>query len=148
MGGTVATLKASLSWRLSVQFQHDVGRENTCLIHVTLIPYLKASGEMKTKPTQASVKTMQGMGLQPDILVCRSEYPMDARLREKIAQFCNVAPNHVLQNLDCDILYEVPLDMEKEQLAPGRLRLPSHSLSRTGPGRMEKNDRRLEASAP
>lgn len=117
VGGTVGDIESQPFLEAIRQFQHDVGRENTCLIHVTLIPYLKASGEMKTKPTQASVKTMQGMGLQPDILVCRSEYPMDARLREKIAQFCNVAPNHVLQNLDCDILYEVPLDMEKEQLA-------------------------------
>ncbi len=117
VGGTVGDIESQPFLEAIRQFQHDVGRENTCLIHVTLIPYLKASGEMKTKPTQASVKTMQGMGLQPDILVCRSEYPMDARLREKIAQFCNVAPNHVLQNLDCDILYEVPLDMEKEHLA-------------------------------
>ncbi len=117
VGGTVGDIESQPFLEAIRQFQHDVGRENTCLIHVTLIPYLKASGEMKTKPTQASVKTMQGMGLQPDILVCRSEYPMDARLREKIAQFCNVPPSHVLQNLDCGILYEVPLEMEYEHLA-------------------------------
>ncbi len=117
VGGTVGDIESQPFLEAIRQFQHDVGRENTCLIHVTLIPYLKASGEMKTKPTQASVKTMQGMGLQPDILVCRSEYPMDARLREKIAQFCNVPPSHVLQNLDCGILYEVPLEMEDEHLA-------------------------------
>ncbi len=99
------------------QFQHDVGHENAVLIHVTLIPYLKASGELKTKPTQASVKELQGMGLWPDILVCRSEYPLPQELKDKIALFCNVPENHVLQNLDVEYLYEAPLAMEKENLA-------------------------------
>ena len=72
---------------------------------------------MKTKPTQASVKELQGMGIQPDIIVCRSEYPVDQNLRDKIALFCNVPTNHVLQNLNVDYLYEIPLAMEKEHLA-------------------------------
>ena len=84
---------------------------------MTLIPYLKASEELKTKPTQASVKDLQGMGIQPDILVCRSEKPLDKGIKDKIALFCNVPPHHVLQNLDVDVLYEVPLVMEKEHLA-------------------------------
>jgi len=95
---------------------------------VTLIPYLKASGEMKTKPTQASVKTLQGMGIQPDIIVCRSEYPIPLSVRQKIALFCNVPEDHVLQNLDIPILYEIPLAMEKEHLAEiacSCLKLPS-----------------------
>ncbi len=117
VGGTVGDIESQPFLESIRQFQYDVGRENTCLIHVTLIPYLKASGEMKTKPTQASVKALQGMGLQPDILVCRSEYPLNAHLREKIGLFCNVPASHVLQNLDCDILYEVPLAMEEEHLA-------------------------------
>jgi CTP synthase len=117
VGGTVGDIESQPFLEAIRQFQQDVGRENTCLIHVTLIPYLKASGEMKTKPTQASVKAMQGMGLQPDILVCRSEYPMDSSLRNKIGRFCNVPASRVLQNLDCEILYEVPLEMEKEHLA-------------------------------
>ena len=83
------------------------------LIHVTLSPYLKASGELKTKPTQASVKDLQGMGIQPDILVCRSERPLDEGNKNKIALFCNVPPHHVLQKLDVDVLYEVPLVMEQ-----------------------------------
>ena len=87
------------------------------LIHVTLIPYLRASQEMKTKPTQASVKDLQGMGIQPDIIVCRSKYALDAGIKDKIALFCNVPANHVLQNLDVDYLYEAPLAMEKEKLA-------------------------------
>ena len=84
---------------------------------MTLIPYIKASGELKTKPTQASVKDLQGMGIRPDIIVCRSEYPLDQQLKDKIALFCNVPSSHVLQNLDVEYLYEAPLAMEKEQLA-------------------------------
>ena len=99
------------------QFQHEVGHENAILIHVTLIPYLKASGELKTKPTQASVKELQGMGIQPDIIVCRSEHELDQSLKDKIALFCNVPNSHVLQNLDVEYLYEAPLAMEKENLA-------------------------------
>ena len=87
------------------------------MIHVTLIPYLKASGEIKTKPTQASVKNLQGMGIQPDILVCRSDLPLDQGIKDKIALFCNVPSRNVIQNLDVDVLYEVPLAMEKEHLA-------------------------------
>ena len=87
------------------------------MIQVTLIPYLKASGEMKTKPTQASVKALQSMGIWPDILVCRSDYPVDESMREKIALFCNVKKEHVLQNLDAESLYAVPLYMEQEHLA-------------------------------
>ena len=99
------------------QFQAEVGRENAVLIQVTLIPYLKASGEMKTKPTQMSVKALQSMGIWPDILVCRSDYPIDEKMKEKIALFCNVKKEHVLQNLDAPSLYEVPMMLEKEQLA-------------------------------
>ncbi len=117
VGGTVGDIESQPFLESIRQFQHDVGRENAILIHVTLIPYLKASGEMKTKPTQASVKELQGMGIQPDIIVCRSELPLDQQLKDKIALFCNVPSNHVLQNLDVDILYEAPLAMESEQLA-------------------------------
>ena len=81
------------------------------------IPYIKASGELKTKPTQSSVKDLQGMGIQPDIIVCRSEHPLDQSLKDKIALFCNVPSRHVLQNLDVEYLYEAPLAMEKEDLA-------------------------------
>ena len=117
IGGTVGDIESQPFLESIRQFQHEVGRENAILIHVTLIPYLKASGEMKTKPTQASVKSLQGMGIQPDILVCRSELPLDAKLRDKIGLFCNVPTKNVLQNLDVDILYEAPLAMENERLA-------------------------------
>ncbi|MGN0169170.1 MAG: CTP synthase [Lachnospiraceae bacterium] len=117
VGGTVGDIESQPYLESIRQFQHEVGKENVILIHVTLIPYIKASGELKTKPTQASVKELQGMGIQPDIIVCRSELPLDQGLKDKIALFCNVPSNHVLQNLDVEYLYEAPLAMEKENLA-------------------------------
>lgn len=117
VGGTVGDIESQPFLEAIRQFQHDAGPGSTCIIHVTLIPYLKASEELKTKPTQASVKDLQGMGIQPDILVCRSELPLDDGIKAKIAQFCNVPKHHVLQNLDVDVLYEVPLVMEEEHLA-------------------------------
>ncbi len=117
VGGTVGDIESQPFLESIRQFQHEVGHENAILIHVTLIPYLHASEELKTKPTQASVKDLQGMGLQPDIIVCRSEHPLDAGIKDKISLFCNVPSRHVLQNLDVEYLYEAPLAMEKEQLA-------------------------------
>lgn len=117
VGGTVGDIESQPFLESIRQFQHEVGHENAILIHVTLIPYLRASGEMKTKPTQASVKELQGMGIQPDIIVCRSELPLDNGLKDKLALFCNVPKNHVLQNLDVEYLYEAPLAMEEEKLA-------------------------------
>ncbi|MDO5426108.1 MAG: CTP synthase [Eubacteriales bacterium] len=117
VGGTVGDIESQPFLEAIRQFQHDIGHENAILIHVTLIPYLKASGEMKTKPTQASVKELQGMGIQPDVIVCRSELPLEQGIKDKIALFCNVPSSHVLQNLDVEYLYEAPLAMEKENLA-------------------------------
>ena len=117
VGGTVGDIESQPFLESIRQFQHDVGHENAILIHVTLIPYLRASGEMKTKPTQASVKELQGKGIQPDVIVCRSELPLDNGIKDKIALFCNVPSDHVLQNLDVEYLYEAPLAMEKEHLA-------------------------------
>ena len=117
VGGTVGDIESQPFLEAIRQFQHEVGHENAILCHVTLIPYLRASGELKTKPTQASVKELQGMGIQPDIIVCRSEQPLDQGLKDKIALFCNVPNSHVLQNLDVEYLYEAPLAMEQENLA-------------------------------
>ena len=117
VGGTVGDIESQPFLEAIRQFQHEIGHENAVLIHVTLIPYLKASGEMKTKSTQQSVKELQGMGLWPDVLVCRSEYEISEEMKAKIALFCNVPVNHVLQNLDVEYLYEAPLAMEKEHLA-------------------------------
>ena len=117
IGGTVGDIESQPFLEAVRQFQAEVGRDNAILVHVTLIPYLKCSGEMKTKPTQASVKTLQSMGLWPDIIMCRSDYPLDYDLKAKIALFCNVRKENVLQNLDAGSLYEVPLMLEKEGFA-------------------------------
>ena len=117
VGGTVGDIESQPFLEAIRQFQHDVGHENAILIHVTLIPYIKASGELKTKPTQSSVRELQGLGIRPDIIVCRSEYPLNQQLKGKIALFCNVPQGHVLQNLDVEYLYEAPLAMEQERLA-------------------------------
>ena len=117
VGGTVGDIESQPFLEAIRQFQHEIGHENAILIHVTLIPYLRASQEMKTKPTQASVKELQGMGIRPDIIVCRSELPLDKKIKDKIALFCNVPSSHVLQNLDVEYLYEAPLAMEQEHLA-------------------------------
>lgn len=134
VGGTVGDIESQPFLESIRQFQHEVGRENAILIHVTLIPYISASGEMKTKPTQASVKELQGMGIQPDIIVCRSEHPLDQGIKDKIALFCNVPNKRVLQNLDVEYLYEAPLAMEQEQLAQAaceclKLHCPQPDLS-------------------
>ena len=117
VGGTVGDIESQPFLEAIRQFQLDVGHENAILIHVTLVPYLKASQELKSKPTQASVKELQGMGIQPDIIVCRTEIPLDKAIRDKISLFCNVPNSQVIQNLDVETLYEVPLAMEKEHLA-------------------------------
>lgn len=117
VGGTVGDIESQPFLEAIRQFQLDVGHENAILIHVTLVPYLSASQELKSKPTQASVKELQGMGIQPDIIVCRTEIPLDGGIRDKISLFCNVPANRVIQNLDVETLYEVPLAMEKEHLA-------------------------------
>ena len=117
VGGTVGDIESQPFLESIRQFQHEIGHENAILIHVTLIPYLSASQEMKTKPTQASVKELQGMGIQPDIIVCRSEHTLEHGIKDKIALFCNVPTSHVLQNLDVEYLYEAPLAMEREHLA-------------------------------
>ena len=95
MGGTVGDIESQPFLEAIRQFQHEVGHDNAILCHVTLIPYIKASGELKTKPTQASVKELQGMGIQPDIIVCRSEHELDQNLKDKIALFCNLSLIHI-----------------------------------------------------
>ena len=146
VGGTVGDIESQPFLEAIRQFQHEVGHENAILIHVTLIPYIKASGELKTKPTQASVKELQGMGIQPDIIVCRSEHPLDQSLKDKIALFCNVPNRNVLQNLDVEYLYEAPLAMEKENLAKVACEALASGLSGTGFKGLGGNGRRTPSS--
>ncbi len=117
VGGTVGDIESQPYIEAIRQFQHEVGRENCILIHVALMVYLPASEEMKTKPIQMSVKELQRLGIQPDVVVCRTEHEIDDNLKDKISLFCNVPTSHVVQNLTVDVLYEAPLAMEKEHLA-------------------------------
>lgn len=116
VGGTVGDIESLPYIEAMRQLRYDVGRKNTLSIHLTLVPYLAAAGELKTKPTQHSVKTLSESGLSPDILVCRSEYPLDSSIRGKIAQFCNVENDDVIASLDAETIYEVPLLMQQEGL--------------------------------
>jgi CTP synthase len=117
IGGTVGDIESTPFLEAIRQVPFDVGRENVLYVHVTLIPYLKMSGEIKTKPTQHSVKELQKMGITPDVLVCRTETDLGQDNKNKIAMFCNVTPDAVIQNKDCEILYEIPLELEREGLA-------------------------------
>lgn len=117
IGGTVGDIESQPFLEAIRQVKSDVGRENVLYIHVTLVPYLSKSGEIKTKPTQHSVKELRVIGIQPDIIVCRTEKKLSKEIKEKISLFCNVTANCVIQNLDADHLYEVPLLLEKEGLA-------------------------------
>jgi CTP synthase len=117
IGGTVGDIESTPFLEAIRQIKYDVGKANVMYIHVTLVPYLSKAGELKTKPTQHSVKELRSVGIQPDILVCRSEKPLNDTLKKKIALFCNVDEDDVIENLDADNLYEVPLLLEKEGLA-------------------------------
>lgn len=116
IGGTIGDIE-SLPFLESIrQIKYEVGRENVCFIHVTLLPFLGKAGELKTKPTQHSVKELRGIGIQPDIIVCRSEKDIPEELKEKIGLFCNVGKDDVIRNLDAENLYEIPLMLHKENL--------------------------------
>ena len=121
VGGTVGDIEGLPFIEALRQFRYDVGFKNTCFIHVTLVPYIKAAGELKTKPTQHSVNTLLSVGIQPDMLVCRAERSLGKTQRLKIAQFTNVDPEFVFEAVDMDCLYEVPLALEKESFAKGAL---------------------------
>ncbi|MCD6018403.1 MAG: synthase [Bacteroidetes bacterium] len=115
IGGTVGDIESLPYIEAVRQLKWELG-ENCTVIHLTLLPYLATSGELKTKPTQHSVKLLLEYGVQPDILVCRSEYEISSEIRRKIALFCNVSPDSVIEALDASTIYEVPLLMEKEKL--------------------------------
>lgn len=116
IGGTVGDIESLPFMEAIRQMKYKVGEENCCYIHLTLVPYMKKSQELKTKPTQHSVKELQELGIQPDIIMLRTEEPIDTGTRERLASFCNVDTNHVIQNLTARSIYEVPLQMEHEGL--------------------------------
>lgn len=117
IGGTVGDMESSPYMEAIRQLKWDVGEHNTCFIHVTLLPYISAAGELKTKPTQHSVKVLRSIGIQPDVIVCRTEVPISTEAKDKIALFCNVKTGNVVQNADAPTLYDVPLMLEEEGLA-------------------------------
>ncbi|MCO4820272.1 MAG: CTP synthase [Bacteroidetes bacterium] len=116
LGGTVGDIESLPYVEAVRQLRWQLGTDDTCVIHLTLVPYLKAAGELKTKPTQHSVKGLQELGVQPDILVCRTEHKLTPEIRKKVALFCNVNRNAVIESIDVDSIYEVPLVMLKEKL--------------------------------
>ncbi len=116
IGGTVGDIEGLPFLEAIRQMKVDVGRDSVMYIHVTLVPYLVKSGELKTKPTQHSVKELRSIGIQPDILVCRTEKPLSREIKEKIALFCDTDYEAVIENLDVESLYEVPLMLKKEGL--------------------------------
>jgi len=116
IGGTVGDIESLPYIEAVRQLKWELGEEDTLFIHLTLIPFLKASGELKTKPTQHSVKTLLESGIQPDILVCRTEHNLDPNIKRKIALFCNVEKDAVIESIDVDSIYEVPIKMLAEGL--------------------------------
>lgn len=114
VGGTVGDIESLPFLEALRQMKRDVGTDNVMYIHTTLIPYLGAAGEMKTKPTQHSVKELRGLGIQPNILVVRSERPVSQGIKDKLASFCDVAPEAVIESLDVDTLYSIPLNLQKQ----------------------------------
>ncbi|MDH4214453.1 MAG: CTP synthase [Candidatus Thorarchaeota archaeon] len=116
IGGTVGDIEAMPFLEAVRQLIREVGRDRVAAVHVTLVPYVKSVGEFKTKPTQHSVRTLQSLGIQPDIIICRSEKPLTASAKEKIALFCNVPEAQVVSNPDISVIYQLPLSFEDEGL--------------------------------
>jgi CTP synthase len=117
IGGTVGDIESLPFLEAIRQFRKDVGRQNILYLHVTLIPWIPSAGEVKTKPTQHSVKELRSIGIQPDVLVCRCDRPFSMGIKEKISEFCDVSVESVITSLDASSIYEVPLLLEKEGLA-------------------------------
>ena len=117
IGGTVGDMEGHIFLEALRQFALEVGRDNVCFIHVTLLPYIKAAGEMKTKPTQQSVAKLREIGIQPDVIICRTEYDMSEDERRKIAMFCNVEAKNVIAFRDVkNTIYECPLDLSQDKI--------------------------------
>ncbi|MBT3351634.1 MAG: CTP synthase [Nitrospinaceae bacterium] len=130
IGGTVGDIESLPFLEAIRQFRYDMGPENVLIVHVTLIPFIKTSEELKTKPTQHSVMKLREIGIQPDILLCRTEHPLDLDLKRKISLFCNVSPSAVITAIDVDTIYEVPLKFNEEGL--DQIIVDSLDLSRAG----------------
>jgi CTP synthase len=116
IGGTVGDIESLPFLEAIRQFRQDVGRQHVMFIHLTLVPYISAAGELKTTPTQHSVRELRQIGIQPDVLICRTEHPLDEDIRRKIALFTNVDPSGVIEAQDVDSIYQVPLELRRQRL--------------------------------
>ena len=116
IGGTVGDIESQPFLEAIRQFRHDVGRENTLFIHLTLVPFIAAAGEVKTKPTQHSVRELMELGIQPDILICRTERPLSDETKRKISLFCNVEFDAVIESRDVPTIYQIPLTFAEQKL--------------------------------
>lgn len=116
IGGTVGDIESLPFLEAIRQIKSDVGAENVLYIHTTLIPYIKAAGEMKTKPTQHSVKELRSLGIQPNIIVVRTEQPVSQEMKDKIALFCDIKASEVIESRDEETLYNVPLSLQKQKM--------------------------------
>src|SRR6266852_737317 len=131
IGGTVGDIESLPFLEAIRQFRQEVGRGNAINVHLTLVPYIKASEELKTKPTQHSVKELREIGIQPDILLCRSERPIPEEMKKKIALFCNVEEEAVVSALDVEFIYQVPLAFSREgldEILLDKLHLPHEEI--------------------
>ena len=115
IGGTVGDIESLPFLEAIRQFSNDIGKKNSLFVHLTLVPYMKASGELKTKPTQHSVKELRSLGIQPDIIICRSEKKIPIAERKKISLFCNVSIENVIETVDVKTIYEAPISFHKEK---------------------------------
>ncbi len=131
IGGTIGDIESLPFIEAVRQMLHELGKKHAMCIHVTYVPYITSAGELKTKPTQHSVKALLELGIQPDMLVCRSERSLSMEIRSKIASFCNVEPQAVFSTQDCDTIYEVPLLLHQEKmdlLVLKKMRLPDTKI--------------------
>ncbi|MFD0713149.1 CTP synthase [Paenibacillus sp. GCM10027626] len=135
IGGTVGDIESLPFLEAIRQIKSDIGRDNVMYIHVTLIPFIKAAGEVKTKPTQHSVKELRSIGIQPNVIVCRTEHPMAEELKRKVALFCDIDANAVVECIDAPTLYEVPLNLRAQGLddfVVNHLKLTTNEPDMTG----------------
>ena len=131
IGGTIGDIESLPFLEAIRQMRYDVGKENVLYVHLILVPYIKTAGELKTKPTQHSVKELRAIGIQPDILLCRTDRPLPPEVKRKIALHCNLDVEAVITAIDVETIYEVPLSFHREgldQFLMNRLRLPSHEI--------------------
>ncbi len=116
IGGTVGDIESLPFVEAARQFRHDMGYENVMYVHLTLVPYIKTAGEIKTKPTQHSVGTLREIGIQPDVLICRTEKPLEDDVKEKISLFCNIKKESVIEARDAETIYQIPIDFKNQIL--------------------------------